>query len=164
VKVYSEPGRGTTVKLYLPRSASLAASEPQMQAQDAPRAAFQEETVLVVEDDESVRQMTVAALDELGYRVHAAASGEEAVRIYEAVERVDILFTDVVMAGMTGRQLADALLQRTPKLKVLYTTGYTRNAIVHNGVLDLGVTVLPKPFSVEELATKLRAVLDAEPD
>jgi CheY-like chemotaxis protein len=162
VKIYSELGRGTTVKLYLPRSVGASAGAAEPSAQDAPKAAFRDETVLVVEDDESVRQMTTDALAELGYRVHAAASGEEAIRAFEALERIDILFTDVVMAGMTGRQLADELRSRAPRLKVLFTTGYTRNAIVHNGVLDLGVMVLPKPFSVEELATKLRAVLDAE--
>jgi len=163
VKIYSEPGQGTTVKLYLPRSSASAADGPEPSAQDAPKAAFRDETVLVVEDDDSVRQMTVDALGELGYRVHAASGGEQAIRAFETLERIDILFTDVVMPGMSGRQLADELLARNPRLKVLYTTGYTRNAIVHNGVLDLGVTVLPKPFSVEELATKIRAVLDAEP-
>jgi len=163
VKIYSEPGQGTTVKLYLPRSSASAADASEPRVQDAPRAAFRDETVLVVEDDDSVRQMTVDALGALGYRVHAAASGVQAIHIFETLARIDILFTDVVMAGMSGRQLADELLGRNPRLKVLYTTGYTRNAIVHNGVLDLGVTVLPKPFSVEELATKLRAVLDAEP-
>lgn len=103
----------------------------------------------------------MAALLELGYTVHAAASGEEALRLFESLGRIDMLFTDVVMAGMTGRQLADALRERAPGLRVLYTTGYTRNAVVHNNVLDPGVAFLPKPFSVAELASKMRDVLDA---
>jgi PAS domain S-box-containing protein len=162
VRIYSEPGQGTTVELYLPRhfgsieSANAAAHTPAT----LPVAARME-TVLVVEDEEHVRQMSIEALLELGYTVYAAASGEEALGVFQALDRVDILFTDVVMGGMTGRQLADALRQRAPALKVLYTTGYTRNAVVHNGVLDPGVAFLPKPFSVEDLAVKLRAVLDA---
>jgi PAS domain S-box-containing protein len=162
VRIYSEPGRGTTVKLYLPRHFGS-----QVEAQDAmrqpvpPSAASRTETVLVVEDESRVRQMTCDALRELGYRVHAAASGEEALRMFNSLGLVDVLFTDVVMGGMTGRQLADALRQRMPALRVLYTTGYTRNAVVHNGILDAGVAYLAKPFTVEELATKLRAVLDA---
>jgi CheY-like chemotaxis protein len=98
----------------------------------------------------------------LGYAVHAASSGEAALRTFDELGRVDVLFTDVVMGGMTGRQLADALREKAPGLKVLYTTGYTRNAVVHNGVLDAGVAFLPKPFTVEDLAVKLRAVLDVD--
>jgi PAS domain S-box-containing protein len=160
VRIYSELGRGTTVKLYLPRhfGAEVAVLA---QAARLPTAASRAETVLVVEDEDSVRQMSCEALLELGYTVHAAASGEEALRICDAIGRVDVLFTDIVMPGMTGRQLADALRRKGQVLKVLYTTGYTRNAVVHNGVLDPGVVFLPKPFTVEDLAMKLRAVLDA---
>ncbi len=92
--------------------------------------------------------------------MHEAASGEDALKAFGALGRVDVLFTDVVMAGMSGRELADALQKRTPSLKVLYTTGYTRNAVVHNGVLDSGVALLPKPFTIEALALKMRAILD----
>ncbi|THD57490.1 MAG: PAS domain-containing sensor histidine kinase [Phenylobacterium sp.] len=164
VKIYSERGQGTTVKIYLPRT--FAAAEDALASTtegDPPRAAFQSEVILVVEDDEAVRLMSSEALRELGYTVHVAASGEEAVNRFDALPRVDLLFTDVVMAGMSGRQLADTLRGRNPDLRVLYTTGYTRNAIVHNGVLDPGVDILPKPFAVEELAMKLREVLDAPP-
>ena len=87
-------------------------------------------------------------------------AAEEALALFAQLGRVDLVFTDVVMAGMSGRQLADALRAKNPAVKVLYTTGYTRNAVVHNGVLDEGVAFLPKPFSVEELAVKVRAVLD----
>jgi PAS domain S-box-containing protein len=162
VKIYSEPGRGTTVKVYLPRhfgsadEASAAARTPSI-----PAAASGAETVLVVEDEDRVRQMSCEALVELGYTVHQAASGEDALKLFDSLGQVDILFTDVVMGGITGRQLADALRLKVPDLKVLYTTGYTRNAVVHNGVLDPGVAFLPKPFTVEDLARKLRAALDA---
>jgi CheY-like chemotaxis protein len=81
--------------------------------------------------------------------------------VFGALDRVDVLFTDIVMGGMSGRELADLLRLKQPSLRTLYTTGYTRNAVVHNGVLDPGVAFLPKPFTVEDLALKLRAVLDA---
>jgi PAS domain S-box-containing protein len=162
VRIYSEVGRGTTVKLYLSRHfGSLEAVNARSREKSLPTAASRAETVLVVEDEDRVRQMSCEALRELGYTVHEAASGEQALRVFDSLEQVDVLFTDVVMAGMTGRQLADALIQRAPTIKILYTTGYTRNAVVHNGVLDPGVAFLPKPFTVEDLAVKLRAVLDA---
>ena len=119
------------------------------------------ETVLVVEDEEGVRRMSCEALKDLGYRVYEASSGEEALKVYDAVGTVDVVFTDIVMSGMTGREMADLLRQKTPGLKVLYTTGYTRNAVVHNGVLDHGVALLTKPFTIEDLALKLRAVLES---
>jgi CheY-like chemotaxis protein len=103
--------------------------------------------------------MSREALRELGYVVHEAASGEGALKAFGALERVDVLFTDVVMAGMSGRELADALQKRAPSLKVLYTTGYTRNAVVHNDVLDFGVALLSKPFTIETLALKMRTIL-----
>jgi PAS domain S-box-containing protein len=161
VRIYSELGRGTTVKIYLPRyfgsedKANVRSRSPSM-----PMAASRTETVLVVEDEDRVRQMSCEVLTELGYTVHAASSGAEALKIFDSLGQVDVLFTDIVMAGMTGRQLADTLARKAPKLKILYTTGYTRNAVVHNGVLDPGVAFLPKPFTVEDLALKLRAVLD----
>jgi CheY-like chemotaxis protein/two-component sensor histidine kinase len=161
VRVYSERGQGTVVKIYLPRhfgSAEDAATSSSSRA--APAAASEAEVILLVEDDERVREMTVEALQELGYSVRAASSGEEAVKVFADLPHVDVLFTDVVMAGMSGRQLADQLRLATPDLKVLYTTGYTRNAVVHNGVLDADVAFLAKPFSIADLALKLRAVLD----
>jgi signal transduction histidine kinase len=159
VRVYSEVGHGTSVKLYLPRhfgameEASVAVAAPVESTGAA-------EIVLVVEDDDQVRQVNVELLRELGYVVHIAGSGEEALRIFDSLGRVDVLFTDIVMPGMTGRQLSELLCQKAPTLKVLYTTGYTRNAIVHNGMLDPGLLFLPKPFTVADLAAKMRAVLD----
>jgi CheY-like chemotaxis protein len=162
VRIYSELGRGTTVKLYLPRHfGSPEEARLSLPPVPPPTAASRAETVLVVEDEDRVRQMSCAALRELGYTVYEAASGEEALRLCDTIARVDVLFTDIVMPGMTGRQLADALQRKGQVSKVLYTTGYTRNAVVHNGILDPGVAFIPKPFTVEDLAVKLRAVLDA---
>jgi CheY-like chemotaxis protein len=161
VRIYSEPGQGTSVKIYLPRHLGAAAqATAASQPITAPTAAGEAELVLVVEDEEKVRLMSAQALRELGYVVRTASSGEEALELFDRLERVDVLFTDIVMAGMTGRQLADTLRLKAPGLKVLYTTGYSRNAVVHNGVLDPGVAFLPKPFSVADLARKLRSVLD----
>jgi CheY-like chemotaxis protein len=126
-----------------------------------PVAASRAETILVVEDDPHVRRMSREALKELGYAVYEASSAEDALAVFGALDRVDVLFTDIVMGGMSGRELADLLRLKQPSLRTLYTTGYTRNAVVHNGVLDPGVAFLPKPFTVEDLALKLRAVLDA---
>ena len=162
VKIYSEAGVGTSVKLYLPRS--LAAEEKvdvARSAEAAPRARG-EEIVLVVEDEERVRHLSVDALRELGYVVVQAADATEALSVLELQPRVDLLFTDIVMPDMNGRRLADLARETRPDLKVLYTTGYTRNAVVHNGVLDSGVAFLPKPFMLDQLARKVRSVLDGE--
>jgi PAS domain S-box-containing protein len=160
VAISSEPAQGTTVRLYLPRDLGLSEpalpSEPHRGGPDA----HGTEVVLVVEDEENVRRMSVEALTELGYVVHQAGSGKEALRVLDTVERLDLLFTDVVMAGMTGRQLAEQVVARSPSVKVLYTTGYTRDAIVHGGVVDPGIEYLPKPFSLAELAAKVRSLLD----
>jgi CheY-like chemotaxis protein len=111
--------------------------------------------VLVVEDEENVRRYSTDALRDLGYRVLEAGSAEEALKIIDAERDIAILFTDVVMPGMNGRKLSEAALERRPALKILFTTGYTRNAIVHNGMLDRGVNLLSKPFSLSELAKKV---------
>lgn len=158
LKIYSEPGQGTTIKIYLPRhSGDKEETAPERPA--APVAAASE-TILVVEDDESVRAGTVAALDELGYRVLQAADAAEALRRLEANPEVALVFTDIVMPGMNGRKLADEIARRVPAARVLFTTGFTRNAVVHNGVLDHGVNFIAKPFTIEQLARKLRDVLD----
>ena len=161
VRIYSELGRGTTVKIYLPRYFGADEEEVIGGQTQAPTPTTGGETVLVVEDEEGVRRMSCEALKDLGYRVYEASSGEEALKVYDAVGTVDVVFTDIVMGGMTGREMADLLRQKSPGLKVLYTTGYTRNAVVHNGVLDHGVALLTKPFTVEDLALKLRAVLES---
>ena len=161
VRIYSEAGRGTTVKIYLLRHFGSTEEEVVVTQAQSLNPTMGGETVLVVEDEEGVRRMSCEALKDLGYRVYEASSGEEALKVYDAVGTVDVVFTDIVMSGMTGREMADLLRQKTPGLKVLYTTGYTRNAVVHNGVLDHGVALLTKPFTIEDLALKLRAVLES---
>jgi signal transduction histidine kinase/DNA-binding response OmpR family regulator len=162
IKVYSEPGQGTTVKLYLPRL--LASSDDADDAAghaDAPRA-DRGDAVLVVEDDDDVRAHTTDVLRELGYRVLEAANGAAALALLARAPDVRLLFTDVGLpGGMTGRQLVEEVRKRWPELKVLYTTGYARNAIVHGGVLDAGTELLPKPFTYSDLAAKIRSVLES---
>lgn len=162
VKIYSEVGRGTSVKIYLPRFFGEAADrQPSESASERPRAR-DHEIVLLVEDEEKVRHVTVDSLRELGYTVVQASSGEAALQQLRLQPTIDLLLTDVVMPGMTGRALAEAVRAEKPELKVLYMTGYTRNAIVHNGVLDAGVAFLQKPFTAGQLATKVRQVLDGQ--
>jgi PAS domain S-box-containing protein len=163
VKIYSEPGHGTSVKIYLPRHFGQAAEPGLSDAPDAePPRAVNVERILVVEDEPFVRNVTVESLRELGYVVVHAGDGKTALEILGADAVFDLLFTDVVMPEMNGRRLAEAALKRAPDLKVLYTTGYTRNAVVHNGVLDPRVAFLAKPFTLDALARKVRAVLDGE--
>ncbi len=160
VKIYSELGEGTTVKVYLPRHAGEEESvNEQIPIRDVARA-IGAEAILVVEDDHALRGYTTEILSELGYAVKEARDGASALQVLER-NHIDLLFTDVVMpGGMNGRELADEALRRRPKLKVLFTTGYTRNAIVHHGRLDAGVQMIGKPFSLGELSTKVRALLD----
>jgi signal transduction histidine kinase len=160
-KIYSEPGQGTTIKLYLPRLAqqedvdaatALAGALPQGQS---------DRLILIVEDDEDVRAHAVAMLKELGYAVLEAADGTEALRVLDAHPDVRLLFTDVGLpGGLNGRQLADEARRRRPELDVLFTTGYARNAIVHHGRLDPGVELITKPFTFAALATKVHGIFE----
>jgi nitrogen-specific signal transduction histidine kinase/CheY-like chemotaxis protein len=159
VKIYSEVGRGTTIKLYLPRWMGAAAAAVGARRSPERMNARGDEVVLVAEDDPRVRAITVSALEEFGYIVLQAADGAEALALLD--DTVDLLFTDVVMPGMDGPQLAEEALRRRPTLKVLYTTGYARNAVVHNGTLAGGLPVLPKPFTMDQLAAKVAEVLHA---
>jgi CheY-like chemotaxis protein len=160
IKIYSEPGEGTTVKIYLPRLMSGEVVEEERSAPPVDRAK-RGLTILVVEDDDDLRGYTVEILRELGYRVLEAHDGPAALRLLERPELVvDLLFTDVVMPAMSGRELADKTREMRPGLKVLYTSGYTRNAIVHGGRLDLGVEMIAKPFSYNGLAEKISDMLD----
>jgi CheY-like chemotaxis protein len=115
---------------------------------------------MVVEDEERVRLLSVDSLRELGYLVLHADGPLEALKAVRGDARIDLLFTDVVMPDMNGRQLAEKAIEERPGLKVLYTTGYTRNSIVHNGVLDHDVNFLAKPFTIAQLAAKVRAAID----
>ena len=161
VKIYSEPGEGTTIKIYLPRLAGRAAVEVTDDAEANLALGDAGEVILVVEDEPAVRQFTVDALTELGYRVIEADGASSALNLLEGRTDIVLLFTDVIMPDVNGAALAREVRQRWPHVKVLFTTGYTRNAVVHNGVLDAGVDLIGKPFTLEALSTKLREVLDA---
>ncbi len=156
--VYSELGKGTTFKLYFPRVAE--SSDADAKGEADPARARANETILVVEDEKAVRELTVKVLRQLGYRILAADSGEQAIEVSKAYPSpIALLLTDVVMPGMSGKQLAEVLLPTRPGMRVLYLSGYTENTVVHHGVLEPGVDFLPKPFSREALAKKIREVL-----
>jgi CheY-like chemotaxis protein len=160
VKIYSEVGVGTTLKVYLPRYyGSAEVASPHAVSQHTP-SGNRNEIVLVVEDEPRVRAFSVDALNELGYTALPAASAAEALQIIGVRADVTLLFTDIVMPDMTGRQLAEAAQRLRPTLCVLFTTGYSRNAVIHNGVLDPGTNFLAKPFAIQQLAQKVRSVLD----
>jgi signal transduction histidine kinase len=162
VKIYSEVGVGTTVKLYLPRLVS--SQEEEADAKPAGAVADgQGQVVLVVEDDTDVRRLTVDMLEELNYVALSADGGARALAIMETSPHLALLLTDIVMPDMNGRVLAEEAVKRRPGLRVLFTTGYTRNAIVHNGVLDQGVHLIVKPFTIEALAAKLAEILTPGP-
>jgi signal transduction histidine kinase len=168
ISVYSEPGRGTTFKVYLPQV------EPQAKI-PGPRPATPElprgtETILLVEDDPALREMAAMLLTRLGYTVWAAANGIEALSLKQRHDtgHIDLVFTDVVMPHMSGKELADRVQASSPYTRILFTSAYTENAIVHQGILTNGVALLQKPFTPSALAHKLREVLDQpispEPD
>jgi CheY-like chemotaxis protein len=164
VKIYSELGHGTTIRIYLPRhEGEPAAAQPRPEAPPADLRGDPREIVLVVEDEARVRTYAVEALRELGYTVIQAGGGLEALRLIDEGQDVTLLFTDVVMPEMTGRQLADQARRRLPALRVLYTTGYTREAVTRNGMLGPASAFLAKPYGLDQLAEKVRAVLDAAP-
>lgn len=157
-KIYSELGHGTTVKLYLPR---VHQSEDVVVERDERPIVRGSETILVVEDDEEVRATAVEMLTDLGYRVLKAADAASALAIVESGVAIDVLFSDVVMPGpLRSPELARKAQERLPGIAVLFTSGYTENAIVHGGRLDEGVNLLPKPYTREALARKIRHVLD----
>jgi CheY-like chemotaxis protein len=159
VKLYSEVGHGTTVKIYLPRYYGAAESAV-VSGAELIRDGSSSETVLVVEDDPRVRALSIEALRELGYSVMSAGNGAEALRLIDNGAEIDLIFTDIIMPEMNGRQLAEAAVSRLPKVKVLFTTGYAPNAAVHNGVVDPKTAQLHKPFTLDQLATKVREALD----
>ncbi|GAB1584095.1 MULTISPECIES: PAS domain-containing hybrid sensor histidine kinase/response regulator [Phyllobacteriaceae] len=159
ITVNSVLGRGTSITIYLPRYSGAPEARNHSEAQ-IPVRGNGSETVLVVEDDEQVLTLTAQMLRDLGYRVVEARGGEEALGALSAVPAIGLLFTDVVMPDINGLRLAEAALERRPDLKVLFTTGYTRDAVVHNRLLDPGVNLLQKPASLEQLAAKVRTLLD----
>jgi signal transduction histidine kinase/CheY-like chemotaxis protein len=158
IKIYSEESHGTTVKLYLPAAVGV----PDELAAEAGISWDEhgDESILIVEDDALVREYVVTQISRFGYHTLAAGNGAEALAIIDGLERIDLLFTDVIMpGGLNGRQLATEALKRRPELKVLYTSGYTENAIVHHGRLDAGVLLLPKPYLSSDLARMIRTAL-----
>jgi CheY-like chemotaxis protein len=157
--VYSEVGQGTTFKIYLPRL------EETIQTETQPTHPVEfyagDETILVVEDAEMVRNLIQNILLEHGYTVLATSNGAEALRVCrECNEPIHLLLTDVVMPGMSGRELAEQVALLRPEIKILYMSGYTDDAIVHHGLLEPGIAFLQKPFSTTRLTHKLRQVLD----
>ncbi|MGA2409163.1 MAG: response regulator, partial [Candidatus Binataceae bacterium] len=163
VKIYSELNEGTTVKIYMPRliddpqeSANHVSSSPLVTGSETG-------IILVVEDDDDVRANTTMMLRELGYGVLEAPDGKSALRILQTRSDIDLLFTDIGLpGGVNGRQLADMARAQTPRLKILFTSGYARNAIVHQGRLDPGVELLSKPFTLVQLSAKIQQVMQRD--
>ena len=160
VRIYSEVGVGTSVKVYLPRfEGSDQPINSPAQRETSPRAK-PGEMILLVEDEPTVLETTADLLHQLGYEALSTTSGPEALRVIEKRPDVALLLTDIVMPGMNGRETAERAQAVRPALEVLFTTGYTRNAVVHNGVVDPGRAFISKPFTLDQLARKLREVLD----
>jgi CheY-like chemotaxis protein len=158
IEVQSAPGEGTTFSIYLPRIDSP--PQEDQPVAPAPPAVRGSETVLVVEDHEDVRQMVIASLEACGFMVLHAANGREGLALAQLHPGdIDLLVTDVIMPGMTGKEMADQLTELRPEMKVLYISGYSGEVIAHRGVLDASVAYLPKPFTPSSLAAKVREVL-----
>jgi len=160
VSIYSEEGRGTTVKLYLPRAKEDPAAEPTgSRAREAPRG--EGETVLLVEDDPSVRMLVREVLDDLGYRTIEATDADGALQALDSGVAIDLLVTDVGLPGVNGRQLAEMIRGRSPDLPVLFITGYAPNAAVRAEFLAPGMDMVTKPFAMDALGRKIRAMIEA---
>jgi PAS domain S-box-containing protein len=159
-RIYSEVGQGTTVRLYLPRHRGEAEDEVIEPKLDKAPKAGAGETVLVVDDEPSVRMLVTEVLDELGYSVIEAADGVSGLKVLRSDVRIDLLITDVGLpGGVNGRQMADAAREKRPGLKVLFITGYAENAAIGNGYLEPGMHVLTKPFAMDKLAARIRSVI-----
>jgi CheY-like chemotaxis protein len=163
VTIYSEPGHGTTVKLYLPRARPDAAADAAAPvAAHAPEAVLPAGAVLIVEDQDEVRVLVERQFKALGFTVHQAADAAAALALLAAHPEVALLFTDIVLpGGMTGLELAVEALRRRPDLKVLYTSGYTESAVTQRGGLEPGALLLSKPYRKEELQRMVRLALQA---
>jgi CheY-like chemotaxis protein len=164
VRIYSEEGQGTTVKLYLPRYRGADREEDtQDQLVEAPRAEAGE-TVLVVEDEPVVRDLIVEVLGDLGYKALEAGDGPSGLKLLQSKRRIDLLITDVGLPGLNGRQLADQAREKRPDLKVLFITGYAENATMANGFLEPGMAMVTKPFAVDGLMRKIRQLIEDKAD
>ncbi|WP_313103926.1 response regulator, partial [Brevundimonas sp.] len=160
IRVYSEPGLGTTMCLYLPRYHGVPA-EAELAVASAHPASGHGETILVIDDEASVRNLVAEVLREHGYATLEAGDGPSGLRILEGEHRIDLLITDVGLpGGLNGRQVADAARMRRPDLKVLFITGYAENAAVGNGLLEPGMEVMTKPFAMTDLASKVTTMIE----
>jgi PAS domain S-box-containing protein len=161
-RIYSEVGQGTTMRLYLPRHRGAAEEGEAEDIQAEPPRACEGETVLVVDDEPTIRMLVTEVLEELGYAAMEAADGAAALQLLEAPGRIDLLITDVGLpGGMNGRQVADAAREMRPGLRVLFITGYAENAVVGNGLLEPGTHVLTKPFAMEVLAARIKTIIES---
>src|SRR6202171_1342644 len=161
IKIYSEKDHGTTVRIYLPQAAGAAL--PEAELEDTAIIEGGNETILIVEDDHLVRTFVVGQIQSLGYVTLSAVNADEALVIISSAQTIDLLFTDMIMPGsMNGRQLADEALRSRPTLKVLFTSGYTENTVIHYGRLDAGVLLLAKPYRKSDLALMIRSALGAD--
>jgi two-component system cell cycle sensor histidine kinase/response regulator CckA len=159
INVYSEPGKGTTIKIYLPRFKKE--SEPIQVGTPKVGLTRGRETILLVEDDQAILKMTEKMLKQLGYQILTAQTPKEAINIAQKyTNNIHLLITDVVMPDMSGPELTERLLTIFPNIKVLFMSGYTANVIAHQGVLDEGVHFIQKPFSIKDLSTKVRSILE----
>jgi PAS domain S-box-containing protein len=159
-RIYSEPGRGTTLKLYLPRRQGDAdvPGEPPAAAEPAPT--VREQVVLVIEDDADVRDVVVDVLQDMHYQVLEAGDGPQGLQLLQAADRVDLLLSDIGLPGMDGREVANAARRLRPQLKVLFMTGYAEKAAINGGFLDAGMEMVTKPFSIDTLSRRIREILD----
>jgi two-component system, cell cycle sensor histidine kinase and response regulator CckA len=160
IEVYSEPGKGTAFKIYLPvvEESPQPADNEKFPSSAMPKGT---ETILFVEDEDIVRELTIKVLKLLNYNILHASNGDEALQIARNYgSAIDLLITDVVMPGMNGRQLAEKLLLIRPKIKILFTSGYTENAIAHHGIIEKDLNFIGKPYSSHDLAHKIRQLLD----
>jgi len=161
IKIYSELGSGTCIKLYLPRDNSNAVKSVEATSRSEVSVLGRGEKILLVEDDDDVREYTYAALVSLGYRICEARDAVSGLETLAEQPDIVLLLNDLGLPGMNGRRLVEEAQARLPNLKVIYTTGYAQNAIVHNGLVDPGVNLMPKPYTVQALGRKLRQVLES---
>ena len=161
IRIYSEVGEGTTVKIYLPRAAAEANASPKTRHLEVLNTMARGEVIMIVEDDAEVRIVVVTILEELGYEVLESGTGALALEQMKQSSSIDLLLTDVILPGnMGGRELADRARDLFPGLKVLFMSGYAENAIMHHGRLDRRVNLLSKPFGRAALGEKVRQILD----
>jgi CheY-like chemotaxis protein len=159
LRIYSEVGQGTTIKIYLPRHRGTAEEEEFSEATaEVPRSEAGE-TVLVVEDEPVIRDLIVEVLQDIGYRALEAPDGTSGLKVLQSRERVDLLVTDVGLPGINGRQLADQARVTRPGLKVLFITGYAENATLATGFLEPGMEMITKPFAIDTLAARIRSLI-----